>query len=242
MGVLDNKNFINHISIDCVVFGYEDGEVKTLISKLRHKGDFFTLPSGFVLLEEDCEDAVKRIVKERTAIADIYFEQFRVFGKVNRNNKEFLDKLIELNYSEGDYIKSNDPVYKWFTNRFISIGYYALVNLKNVKPCLTDLDESLEWYNVDNVPDMIMDHNDIFKSALHSLKENIDITLNAFRLLPEKFTMMEVQTIYETLLKREYIRTNFQKKILDLDVLERLEKKFTGAKNKAPFLYKLKVD
>lgn len=238
MSILNNNLFINNIRIDCVIFGYKERKIKTLISKLKYKGDFYTLPSGFILHNEDCEDAIKRIIKERTGIDDIHLEQFKVFGKADRKNKEFLDKLIELNYA--DYRKKNDPVYEWFTNRFVSIGYYAMADLDNVETRLTDFDESLEWYNIDNVPNMIMDYNDIFQTALSALKEDIDIKLNGFKLLPEKFTIMEVQDVYETLLNKEFTSSNFQKKILGMNVLERLEKKYTGAKNKAPYLYKLK--
>lgn len=239
MGILDDKSFLNHVSIECVIFGYENNQIKILISKLKYKGDFYSLPAGFIYLEEDCEDAAKRILVERTAISKIHMEQFKIFGKADRKNKAFFDKLIELNYPDEDR-KKNDPIYKWVTNRFISIGFYALVNIQEVKPQITEIDESFEWYTIDEIPNMIMDHNEIIKSAYQSLKENIDITLSAFKLLPEKFTIAEVQEIYETIFEKTFIRTNFQKKILDKNVLERLEKKFTGAQNKAPYLYKFK--
>ena len=85
-----------------------------------------------------------------------------------------------------------------------------------------------------------MDNNEILSEAHKSLLDDINNKFTAFNLLPEKFTMRDVQDIYETIFEREYVRTNFQKKILEMDVLERLEKKFTGAANKAPYLYKMK--
>ena len=87
---------------------------------------------------------------------------------------------------------------------------------------------------------MIMDHHDMVKCALETLQLNLDQKLIAFNLLPETFTMREVQELYESIFNRAFSRNNFQKKILDLDVLERLEKKFTGAANKAPFLYRFR--
>ena len=105
---------------------------------------------------------------------------------------------------------------------------------------LTEIDESLTWYNIHEVPSLIMDNNEILTEAHKSLLDDINNKFTAFNLLPEKFTMRDVQDIYETIFEREYVRPNFQKKILQMDVLERLEKKFTGAANKAPYLYKIK--
>jgi hypothetical protein len=116
------------------------------------------------------------------------------------------------------------------------------VNIENVIPKLSETYESLEWYNVHEVPKMVMDNDIIFEEALAALKNDINHKFNAFNLLPEKFTIREVQDIYETIFEEEYVRTNFQKKILEMDVLERLEKKYTGAKNKAPYLYRLNKD
>lgn len=240
MKISDNRNYVNQIQIDCVIFGYEKRELKILVAKIKHIGDFYTLPSGYILEEEDIDEAAKRTLQERTGIADIYLEEFKVFGKANKGRKEFINELIRLNYQDIAEEQLNSSIYKWFTNRFISVGYYSLVNLQEVHPRPTAVDESISWYNIHEVPKMIMDYDEIFAEALKALREDIDSKFNAFNLLPEKFTIMEVQEIYETILEKEFIRTNFQKKILDLNVLERLEKKFTGAKNKAPYLYRLK--
>jgi 8-oxo-dGTP diphosphatase len=242
MDIYNDKNYLNHIAIECVIFGYEDHKLKILLSKLKFKGDFHDLYSGFIKQDEDVDEAAKRILEIRTGITDIYLEEFKVFGKADRKNKEFFDNLIKMNYvdkKEITALKMSD-IYKWYTNRYISIGYYSLVNIKKVKPKLTPIDESIEWYDVNEVPALIMDHNEILVEALKSLKEDIDKKFNAFNLLPDTFTMNEIQDIYETIFDRTYTRSNFQKKILEMDVLERLEKKFTGAKNKAPYLYRMK--
>ncbi len=240
---LSKQNYIHQISIDCVIFGYQDRQLKVLIPKLIYNGDFWVLPSGFVLQDEDVDQAAERILHERTGINNIYLQQFQVFGKANRNNTAFLNRLIELN---GELLKDMNsnlyevPDYNWFTKRFISIGYYALVDISKIVPQKSFIDESIEWYNIDEIPTLIMDNNDILEKALIALRTDIDEKLNVFNLLPEKFTMNEVQEIYETIFEKTYIRTNFQKKILELNVLERLEKKYTGAKNKAPYLYRMK--
>ena len=234
------ENYISQVAIDCVIFGYEEQKLKVLVSKINFKGDFYALPSGFIQEDEDADEAAKRILQNRTGLADIYLEEFKTFGKADRNSKAFIDKLILLNYYDQAVEKTNSSTYQWFTKRVISIGYYALVDIKNVKPRLTDIDASLDWYDIHELPPMIMDYNDISAVALKTLRRDLDEKLNVFNLLPEKFTMKDIQDIYETVFEKTFVRTNFQKKILDLNILERLEKKFTGAKNKAPYLYKLK--
>ncbi|WP_428666078.1 NUDIX hydrolase [Runella sp.] len=240
---LSQQNYIHQVSIDCVIFGYEDKQIKVLIPKINFKGDFWAIPSGFVYQDEDVDQAAERILRERTSLRDIYLEQFRVFGKADRSGKEFMNRLIELNLDkvtekqEGKEIKGD---YDWFTKRFISIGYYALVDISKVIPQKSFIDESIGWYTIHELPDMIMDHNQIVEKALKALRSDLDEKLIAFNLLPETFTMKEVQELYEAIFNKTFVRTNFQKMILDLNVLERLEKKFTGAANKAPFLYKFK--
>ena len=211
------------------------------IPKINFKGDFWALPSGFVFQDEDIDDAAQRILRERTGIESIYLEQFKVFGRANRSSKAFLDKLIQQNFDKlGEKSTSHANEYDWFTKRFLSVGYYALVDMNKVVPQKTDLDESIEWYGIHDLPQMIMDHEEIINEALKTLQSHIDEKINAFNLLPDTFTMKEVQEVYEAISGKSFVRTNFQKMILSLDVLERLEKKFTGAANKAPYLYRFR--
>jgi 8-oxo-dGTP diphosphatase len=138
--------------------------------------------------------------------------------------------------------ESDKTLYDWLDHRFISIGYYALVDINTVIPKKAELDKVIDWRGVKDLPDLIMDHNDIVAKALENLRQNLDQKLIAFNLLPETFTMKEVQELYEAIYDKPFARNNFQKKILDLNVLERLEKKFTGAANKAPYLYRFRND
>jgi ADP-ribose pyrophosphatase YjhB (NUDIX family) len=239
MNNLSTQNYINQLSIDCVIFGYQDTQLKVLIPKLDFKGDFWALPAGFVCQDEDIDVAAQRILEERTGIKDVYLEQFRVFGKADRSNINVMNRLIELNPDQ--LIAFQDKTdFDWVTKRFISIGYYALVDIDKVIPQKTDLDQSINWYNISNLPAMIIDHNEIVAEALHILRNHLDEKLTAFKLLPDTFTMREIQELYETIYDKVFVRTNFQKKILETGVLERLEKKFTGAANKAPYLYRIK--
>lgn len=234
-------NYIPQVSIDCVIFGYSEQQLQVLIPKINFKGDFWALPSGFVFQDEDIDDAAHRILRERTGIESIYLEQFKVFGRANRSSKAFLDKLIQQNFDKlGEKSASHATEYDWFTKRFLSVGYYALVDMNKVVPQKTDLDESIEWYGIHDLPQMIMDHEEIINEALKTLQSHIDEKINAFNLLPDTFTMKEVQEVYEAISGKSFVRTNFQKMILSLEVLERLEKKFTGAANKAPYLYRFR--
>lgn len=242
MHPLSEQGYIDQLSIDCVIFGYQDRKLKVLVPQLRFKGGFWALPSGFVYQSEGIDEAAQRILQERTGISDVFLEQFWVTGKAGRSSKEFLDKLIDLNPSlftpnPGEEPRRED--YEWFTRRFVSIGYYALVDISHVVPQKSDLDAFIEWYDVKDLPEMIMDHREIVAHALETLRITLDQKLSAFKLLPETFTMKDVQELYETIYDRPFARNNFQKKILSLNALERLEKKYTGAANKAPYLYRL---
>ena len=165
-------------------------------------------------------------------------------GKANRSSKAFMDRLNELNPELVEYAETISEglprkEYDWFTRRFVSIGYYALVDINRVIPRKNEVDQSIEWYDVNRLPPMIMDHNAIVAKALKTLRLTLDQELSVLNLLPETFTMKEVQELYETILNKPFERGNFQKKILSQNRLERLEKKYTGAANKAPYLYRL---
>jgi 8-oxo-dGTP diphosphatase len=232
------QNYIQQLSIDCVIFGYQEKQLNVLITKLNFRGDFWALPGGFILQDEGIDEAARRILEERTGIKDIYLEQFRVFGQARRSSLAFWERMIQLNEAELGDKQFNRKEFDWITRRFVSIGYYALVDINKVVPQKNAIDEFINWYSINELPPMIMDHNQIVTSAVETLRGNLNQKLIAFNLLPETFTMREVQELYEAIVDKPFARNNFQKMILDLNVLERLEKKFTGAANKAPYLYR----
>lgn len=238
MQPLIQQDYIQQLSIDCVIFGYRDKQLNVLCSRLNFRGDFWALPSGYIQQEESIDEAARRILEDRTGLQDIYLDQFRVFGDASRNSQDFLNKLLELNTDLFGEVQHRRAELDWFTRRFISIGYYALVDINKVVPRKSALDASLAWYPIKELPALIMDHNEIVQQALKTLRANLDQERLAFTLLPETFTMKEVQELYEAIYDKAFTRTNFQTRMLDLNVLERLEKKFTGAANKAPFLYR----
>lgn len=211
-----------------------------MIPKLKLKRDLWALPSGFIKQDESIDHAAHRILKERTGIENVYLEQFRIFGDSPRTNQDVIDQIFEMIADRHLDFGLDKSYFDWLKQRFISIGYYALVNMDEVVPTITSFDESIDWYPIENLPKMVMDHNEITGKALEALRINFDHKLIGFNLLPEKFTMKELQSLYEAVYDKPFRANNFQKKMLDLNVLERLEKKFTGAANKAPYLYQFK--
>ncbi|GAB3512760.1 NUDIX hydrolase [Emticicia fontis] len=239
MDIFRKENYIEQVSIDCVIFGFQDRQLRVLLPKLKLL-NVWTLPGGFVLQNESLDDAALRILAERTGIKDIYLEQFRVFGSLERSSPELMKNVMEIHEDKFAETGISPDDLQWLQRRFISIGYYALVDIHKVVPVISELDESCEWIDIRELPPLAFDHAEIVVKALDYLRLMLNHKLVGFNLLPETFTMKEVQDLYENVLDKPFRRNNFQKMILDLDILERLEKKFTGAANKAPYLYRFK--
>jgi ADP-ribose pyrophosphatase YjhB (NUDIX family) len=180
-----SDNYISNLSIDCVIFGYEEKELKVLISKSKFGTDNWNLPGGYIQKNEGIDKAASRILKERTSLENIYLEQFRVFGDENRIVNSRFGELLLTQLRQ----KYNVADAEWITSRFICIGFYALVEISEVTPQIGELDEYLEWRSIKDIPKLIYDHNEILKYALDALRQNLDQKLIGFNLLPETFTM-----------------------------------------------------
>ncbi|MET3128919.1 ADP-ribose pyrophosphatase YjhB (NUDIX family) [Arcicella rosea] len=228
--IIDEGKFIPHLSVDCVIFGFHGEQLKVLFPKVKNL-DLWSLPGGYVMKDEDIEAAAQRILEERTGVTDIYLEQFYIFGKANRSTGETLKKVLLANNFEIDE-KS------WVFERFVSVGYYALVDFSKVNTKIGIYDEACEWHDIHQLPNLAFDHAEITLKALETLRFMLDDKLIGLNLLPDTFTMKELQMLYETILDKPLRRDNFQRKILSMGILERVEKKFTGAAHKAPYLYK----
>lgn len=227
------SDYINHIAYDSVVFGFSKGKLKILLMEYHATG-WFALPGGFVLRSENLEDAVKRGLHERTGLKEIYLEQFYTFGNLERFQPEKMRTILE---ATGLDIPEN----YWMLDRFFSIAYYALIDHEKVTLTADELSDSIAWYEIEKLPELIFDHETIVKKALQTLRENLDRKLIGGNLLPELFTMNELQAVYEAILGQKLRRTSFQRKMLSLDILERHDKLFTGKSHKAPYLYKFKT-
>lgn len=235
--IFDNIQLLNdytpHLSIDCAIFGFHNNELKVLLSKFP-KLDVWALQGGFVKKQEDIDAAAVRILQEMTGLNNIFLKQYHTFGKANRPT--YNDTLKQVL----DDLSIDSESASFLNQRFISIGYYSLVHFPKVTPTVGFFFERIEWFDVHNLPNLALDHAEMIKHALESMRHSLDYHLVGFNLMPETFTMKELQSLYETILGEPLRRNNFQEKILNMGILERLEKQFTGGAHKAPYLYKFK--
>jgi ADP-ribose pyrophosphatase YjhB (NUDIX family) len=224
-----HEKYLRHISVDCIIFGFHENELKVLLLQAKYASTW-ALPGGFILKEEHMDDAAQRILQERTGVANIYMQQFQVFSEPGRStkkiNKQFLKNVgIEMEES-------------WMFDRFITVGYTALVDFSKVQPVTDILSSDCKWFNIHDIPEMILDHRNILDKALENLRLQLNYHPLGYNLLPEKFTMPELQKLYETILDRKLDRRNFQRKIMSTGILKRLNETKKGVAHKAPFYYK----
>lgn len=224
-----HEKYLRHISVDCVVFGFHENELKVLLLKAKYAGQW-ALPGGFILNDEHLDDAAHRILKERTSLDKIFLHQFYTFSDPARSTK-----TINQGFLKNMGIKLDKS---WMFERFISVGYTALVDFTKVKPVPDIFSEKCEWFTVHEIPEMILDHGNILEKALAHLRIQLNFQPIGYNLLPLKFTMPELQKLYETILERNLDRRNFQRKIIDTGILKRLEETKKGGSHKAPYYYK----
>ena len=224
------EGFLRNIAIDAVIFGFHDNQLKVLLIEYKRTG-LFALPGGFIRVDEDLNNAALRVASERTGLTDIYLDQFYVFGDYSRFDPSPFKTIMTANGRQ----PAEDH---WLLKRFISVGYYALVDFTKVNPTPAAIFNSCDWYDLNAVPRLIQDHNHIIDKALDALRLSLDSKLTGFNLLPLDFTMGDLQALYETILGRKLLRPAFQRKMLALGILERVAKKWTGGAHKAPYLYR----
>jgi len=214
--------FLKHLSVDCVIFGFHDDQLKVLLVKWV---EGWSIPGGFVRKDESINEAAKRVLKERTGLDRIFLKQFEAFGETGREKGK---KGFDI---PGTW-KS------WYMERFVTIGYWALVEFSKVTPRRDWLSEDCRWWDINEVPKLIFDHNRIVTAALEALRHNLIDHPVGYNLLPEKFTMPELQSLYETILGIKLDRRNFQKKMLAMDVLVRTNERRMGVSHKPPYYYR----
>ena len=230
----DWGQFLPSLAIDCVIFGYSDDGLKILILGYKNT-NYFSLPGGFIKKKETIDDAAKRIQEERTGLKDIYLNQFYAFGNLERSDPEPMKIIMENN----GFSPSDDH---WLLQRFVSLGYFALVNYKRVKPRPGFLSDSCRWYGIRELPELIFDHAQIVEKALKILRRDVYSKRIGKNLLFEMFTMGELQKLYESILGEKLHRTGFHRKMMRSGLLKRLGKKKTGGAHRSPYLYSFRSD
>jgi len=226
--------FLPGVSVNIVVFNYRNGKLKVLIMRLADT-QHYMLPGGYVMKEEDLDNAAARIFNEWSGLQGIQLQQFYTSGKADRVNDPKVKDIIEKNLN-----LISDP---WFAQRKISVCYFALLNEPEINSAKIDFFVSEhQWINISDIPALLFDHSHIIEKAVQNVQLNLDHLLITQPLFKEEFTMRELQRFYEAVFQRSLTRTNFQRRMLNLNILERSGKQYTGKAHKAPYLYRFRND
>ncbi len=200
------------LTVDCVVFGLDDEDLKVLLIE-RDLPPFegkWALPGGFVRVDESVDDAALRELQEETGVKKVFLEQLYTVGDLNRDPRE----------------------------RVVTVAYYALVRLSSHKvKAATDARQAL-WFAIDDLPKLAFDHDKILTMAHERLRGKVRYQPIGFELLPQKFTLRQLQHLYEVVLDRELDKRNFRKKILGMEILEELDEVETDVAHRAARLYR----
>jgi 8-oxo-dGTP diphosphatase len=201
------------VAVDCIIFGYDlvEKEIKLLLIKRGFepaKGKW-SLAGGFVNDDESLDDAANRILRRLTGLETIFLKQSFTYGDVER-----------------------DP-----GARVISVSYFALIPIKDINKDLAAVNLA-HWRSLSKLPDLIFDHGDMVKRALNDLQNQVKIKPVGFELLPEKFTLVQLQDLYEAIYQRTVDKRNFRKKILSMDILEKLDEKERETSRKGAWYYR----
>ena len=200
------------VSVDCIVFGFEEDKLKLLIGKRQMdpgRGEF-SLYGGFVGVDESLPDAANRVLRDLTGLDKLYIKQVGAFGNIDRDPGE----------------------------RVISIAYCALINVKDYDDNIR-LQHGLEWVNLEDMPQLYSDHNIMVSKAINMLRRRINTEPLSFNLLPDLFTLTQLQHVYEAILGEEIDKRNFRKRIKTIDFIEKTElvDKITSKRGAALFRF-----
>lgn len=221
-----------NLSIDCVIFGFDnDQKLKVLLIKknINKKNDYqYALPGDLLNHDEDLLTGGKRILKSLTSLENIYLRQFHVFGNPERTKQKKDQSWLRL------YRKKPKE-------RVVTIGYIALVNMEEYVPQPSSFAFQTEWVGIKDVPnDLAFDHNHILSYGIEYLREQIDHKLIS-NLLPSKFTLSQLQHLYEILLDEKLDKRNFRKNISKIDIIKKTNEKQEGVRHKPAYLYTYEI-
>jgi 8-oxo-dGTP diphosphatase len=202
------------LSVDCVIFGFDENKLKVLLirSDLKKYLGKWSLLGDLVRPAEDLDAAAYRILKQRTGLSDVYLEQVHTFGTVNRHP----------------------------AGRVVTVTYCSLINVQHHK--LNILDNELHWHDIKNVTDLAFDHQQIFNNSFKRLQKRIQEHPLGFNLLPKKFSLRELQNLYEAILDNKMDRRNFRKKFFAMDFLIDLNEMEQNVPHRPGKLYKFDYD
>ena len=202
------------VTTDCVIFGFNGERLQVLLIErgIEPFKGRWGFPGGFLKMDETAEEGAKRELKEETGLENAYIQQLHTFSAPNRDPRE----------------------------RVITIAYYALVKIQEVKG--GDDAASARWFPLDEIPPLAFDHDYILRMATQRLREQIHFQPIGFELLPEKFTIRELQSLYEAILGINFDRRNFAKKMLHLEILTELDETVWRTPKREARLYKFNAE
>lgn len=184
------------LSVDCIIFGFDNNKLKILIGRRNldpGRGEW-SLSGGFVRSNEDLDATADRTLTELTGMRNVFMRQVGAFGKANRDPGE----------------------------RVVSVAYYALINVKDYSEKLKQK-HGMEWVEVDKMPQMYSDHNDMVRKALKLMRQKMKTEPIGFELLPDLFTLTQLQRLYEAVNGEELDKRNFRKRLKEMDFIEKTE-------------------
>lgn len=217
-----------NVSVDCVVFGFDEEALRVLLIEQRPVGNMraqLALPGDLVYETEDLDQAANRVLKELTHLDGVYLKQFQTFGDPDR----------VTNVKDQEWLRNfrDNPA-----ARVITVAYYSLVKMEKYNPEAASFAGKAIWQDVNEVPELAFDHNLIFDSALARLREEFELKNIAFELLPKKFTLSQLQMLHEIVLGVKLDKRNFRKKLKKSDGLIALDEKQKGVDHKPAQLFK----
>jgi 8-oxo-dGTP diphosphatase len=198
------------LAVDCIIFGFDGEQLKALFIKRAFEPGLgkWSLMGGFVRHDEGVEEAAQRILNQLTGLSNIYMEQLSCFGEVDR-----------------------DPA-----GRVISIAYFALINIADYNDELMK-QHNAKWFDLKKIPSLVFDHKKMVVLAKERLQQKVANHPIGFALLPHKFTLRQLQNLYEAVYETEIDKRNFTRKILDLGILNKLDEKERESSKKGSFYY-----
>ncbi|WPV01971.1 NUDIX domain-containing protein [Mucilaginibacter sp. cycad4] len=224
--------FLKNVSVDNVIFGYHDKELKVLLQHPQGISKWL-LPGGYIKRTETIDEAARRVARERTGLDRLYLQQFRSFGTPHRT--------IDVDFTPELFTKLSGidvPEDHWMFDYFVSVCFYTLTEFSLVTPNGSFYMEECQWWPVSDLPQMSFDHAEIVDEALKALRLHIYHYPVGYELLPEKFTRPEIHALYETILGKSLDSRNFAKKLVTTGIIKELgEQKSIGA-HRSPKLYK----
>lgn len=212
------SNSTRHIvAVDCIIFGYDivEKELKLLLFKRMFepaKGRW-SLAGGFVEPPESLDNAACRILCNLTGLESVYMKQSFAYGEIER-----------------------DP-----GDRVISVAYFALITIRDINKEYAEKN-GVSWHSLSHLPELIFDHPQMIRQALIDLQNQVRIKPVGFELLPEKFTLVQLQDLYEAILRKNIDKRNFRKKIMSMGILEKLNEKEKETSKKGAFYYRFNED